>query len=647
MNYNKIAQDILKNVGGEENIKGLTHCFTRLRFVLQDESKADKEVLGRIEGVIGVVAANGELQVVCGAKVNQIFDAIEAIRNKEVKTKDSKVQSSSDTGTKQPAGQRILQIITQIFTPLVPAIAAAGLIKGLLTAAKLIMIRNGLDISTTDTYTILYSASQVIFYFFPIFLAMTTAKALKCNQVIAMVIGGSLCYPAIDALMQDVSVASNIFGIPITKGAWAMGDAVKVFSYTESVIPIILAIIVIAYLERALKRVIPEVVQLILVPGLELIIMLPLTLCLLGPIGIYIGNVIAASYGWLIGVSPVLGGALIGGLWGVFVIFGAHRALLPIGLNDVALHGSQNILAFAGSANFAQGGAALGVMLKTKNKEVKQVAASGTIAATLVGVTEPAIYGCNLRYKKPMVCAIIAGTIGGAIMGFGNVYGDAFANNGVLTIFTYAAFGMKKFMFYLIGIAVAYFGAAILTYVIGFEEDKKQEATEEAEQIEETEEAKEPVTADQEKTTIMRSPMTGEAIPLSEVNDQAFASEALGKGVAVIPSFGEVAAPEDCTVTLIYDTLHAICLTLTNGAEVMIHIGIDTVKLNGAHFTKCVEQGAVVKRGTPIMRFDIEAIKAAGYDVTTPIIVLNTDDYENIESFIGTVDNEKELLDIK
>ncbi|MDO5519129.1 MAG: beta-glucoside-specific PTS transporter subunit IIABC [bacterium] len=636
MDYKQIAQDILQNVGGEDNIKDLTHCFTRLRFVLKDESKADKGVLGRIEGVISVVSANGELQVVCGAKVNNIFDAIEAIRNNEAGNKEVDKEASRDTGKKQPIGQRILQIITQIFTPLVPAIAAAGLIKGLLTAAKLIMIRRGVDISVTDTYTILYAASQVIFYFFPIFLAMTTAKALKCNQVIAMVIGGSLCYPAIDALIQDVSVASNIFGIPITKGAWAMGDAVKVFSYTESVIPIILAIIVMAYLERLLKRFVPEVVQLILVPGLELLIMIPLTLCLLGPIGIYIGNIIAAAYGFIIGVSPVLGGALIGGLWGVFVIFGAHRALIPIGLNDVALYGKQNILAFAGSANFAQGGAALGVMLKTKNKELKQVALSGTIAAALVGVTEPAIYGCNLRYKKPMICAIIAGAVGGAVMGFGNVYGDAFANNGVLTIFTYAAFGMTKFLFYLVGIAIAFFGAAILTYIVGFEEDKKEDRI-----VEKTEETGH---NDGEKTVTMHSPMTGEAILLSEVKDEAFASAALGKGGAVIPSVGEVVAPEDCTVTLIYDTLHAICLTLENGAEIMIHIGIDTVKLNGAHFTKCVEQGETVKRGTPIMRFDMDAIKAAGYDMTTPIIVLNTDDYENVQSIVGAVDNDKELL---
>lgn len=475
MNYSKIAEDIINNVGGKENIKSLTHCFTRLRFILKEEKKANKAVIEQLEGVISVVQSSGEYQIVCGAKVNNIYDALIQLLDNQLIRENISDEKSKERKSAKEIGNQILQTITQIFTPLVPAIAAAGLIKGFLTAAKLIMSRQGVDISTSDTYTILFAVSQVIFYFFPIFLAMTCAKALRCNQVIAMVIAGTLVYPGIDTMIQDVGTKTTIFGLPVVKGAWQIGDSVKVFSYTESVIPIILAICVMALLEKWLKKIIPQVIQLILVPGLELLIMIPLTLSLLGPIGIYIGNGIQVGYDTVIGISPILGGALIGGLWGVFVIFGAHRALLPIGLNDVALNGHQNILAFAGSANFAQGGAALGVMLRTKNKELKQIAASGTIAATVVGVTEPAIYGSNLRYKKPMVCAIIAGAIGGAIMGFGGVYGDAFANNGVLTIFTYAAFGMKKFIFYLIGIVVAYFGAAALTYIVGFDEGTSEE----------------------------------------------------------------------------------------------------------------------------------------------------------------------------
>lgn len=478
MNYNQIAKDILQNVGGQENIDNLTHCFTRLRFVLKDEAKVNKEVLERIEGVISVVFAGGQCQVVCGAKVTKIYEAIMDVMGVSTKESSHTKKEEEDShfvaqqgGQKQSLLNMILQKVTEMFTPLIPAIAASGLIKGFLTAAQLLMKQRGVDITTSDTYTILYSASQVIFYFLPIFLAMTCAKAFKCNQIIAMAIGATLVYPAIDTLIQNTEVVSTIFGLPIMKGEWQIGEATKIFSYTESVIPIILAVIVMSYLEKGLKKIIPEVLQIILVPGLELLIMLPLTLVVLGPIGIYVGNGIQFVYDGLMGFSTILGGALIGGLWCVCVIFGAHRALLPIGLNDVAVNGHQNLLAFAGAANFSQGGAAFGVMLRTKKKALKQVAASAGIAATLVGVTEPAIYGCNLRLKKPMIFAVLCGAIGGAIMGAGNVYGDAFANNGVLTIFTYAAFGMTKFFFYLAGIAVAFFGSAILTYFFGLQEE--------------------------------------------------------------------------------------------------------------------------------------------------------------------------------
>lgn len=645
MNYRKIAEDIIINVGGKENIKSLTHCFTRLRFILKEEEKANKSRIEQLEGVITVVQAGGEYQIVCGAKVVQIYDALIQQLDMERLSNNTNADHVKQKKSAKQIGNQVLQIITQIFTPLVPAIAAAGLIKGFLTAAKLIMSNRGVDITTSDTYIILFAVSQVIFYFFPIFLAMTCAKALHSNQVIAMVIAGTLVYPGIDTMIQDVATKTTIFGLPVVKGAWQIGDSVKVFSYTESVIPIILAVCVMAFLEKWLKRLIPEVIQLILVPGLELLIMIPLTLSILGPIGIYIGNGIQFGYDAVIRVSPILGGALIGGLWGVFVIFGAHRALLPIGLNDVALNGHQNILAFAGSANFAQGGAALGVMLRTKSKELKQVAASGTIAATVVGVTEPAIYGTNLRLKKPMVCAIIAGAVGGAIMGFGGVYGDAFANNGVLTIFTYAAFGMRKFIFYLVGIAVAYFGAAVLTYIVGFEEELEKDSNSvivEAEvypdsldqvkaQGKEQSQGKEIVKEELkiesteqlkvDKSTKIYAPIEGELIALSEVEDQVFASGGMGQGIAIKPSKGEVLAPEACTVSMIYETLHAIGLQLDNGLDILIHVGMNTVELEGKYFTKHVEVGQHIKKGTKIISFDLEEIKKAGYDLTTPIIL--------------------------
>lgn len=472
MDPKKSAEEILKAVGGKENVKDVTNCFTRLRFELKDDSKASKEVVSRIEGVIDVVEAAGQFQVVMGAKVPKVFNELQPLLG--AGSTDGEEKADDDAAVireqKRGLGDRILTTISKMFTPLIPAIAAAGLIKGLLTAVSLIFKQNGIDITANDTYVLLYAASQVIFYFMPVFLGYTAAKALKCNEIIAMVLGAFLCYPQVDSLIQDVSTSTSIFGVPVVKAAWTIGEATKVFSYTESVIPILLAVLVLVYVERFLKKYVSEILQIVVVPGASIIVMLPLTLCLLGPVGILVGNAIQAVYYALMNFNSTLGGAIVGGLWGVMVIFGAHRALLPIGLNDVATTGKQNLLAFAGAANFAQGGAALGVWLKTRSEKLKGVAASATISAVLVGITEPAIYGCNLRFKKPMVCAIIAGALGGAIMGFGNVFGDAFANNGVLTIFTYAAFGITQFIFYLVGCAIAFFGAAALTFFVGFED---------------------------------------------------------------------------------------------------------------------------------------------------------------------------------
>lgn len=628
MDVNVLAKNILNCVGGAENVKELTHCFTRLRFVLKDDTKADKKAAEHLEGVIQAVVSGGQFQVVLGSKVTKVYDAILPMVDQD---------GSLAAGEQKGKGNMlnyVLQMISKMFTPLIPAIAASGLLKGLLTAAKLLAAQQGVDISGNDTYVLLYAASQVIFYFMPIFLGYTAAKALKCNEIIAMTIGGFLCYPQLDAIIQDVSAVTKIFGIPVMKGAWTIGESTKVFSYTESVIPILLAVFALMYLERLLEKVIPQILQIILVPGISLIVMIPLTLCLLGPVGVWVGNGIQWMYDVLIRFNATLGGAVVGGLWCVFVIFGAHRALLPIGLNDVAINGKQNLLAFAGSANFAQGGAALGVMLKTKNRDLKGVAASSAISATLVGITEPAIYSCNLRFKKPMICAMICGAIGGAIMGLGGVYGDAFANNGVLTIFTYASFGMTKFIFYLAGIAVAFFGAAILTYLVGFEDisesgEAKGEKEQKKEQNQENGVKKQEMSLEQE--ILLGSPVEGEVISVKKVKDGVFASEVLGKGIGVIPAKGEVVAPADCTVSLIYPTLHAMGLALDNGVELLIHIGINTVKLDGMYFRKHVEAGAHIPKGTKIVSFDMDKIKAAGYDTTVMVIVGNTDAFASVE----------------
>ncbi len=644
MDYKEIASEILENVGGAGNVKDLSHCFTRLRFVLKDPNLANKEAVERTEGVIQVVVAGGQFQVVCGSKVNKIYDEILPMVN---------VSAESGEEIEEEKGSLwnwILQTISKIFTPLVPAIAASGLIKGILS----IVTRAGWMADTNSTYVILNCASNIIFYFMPVFLAYTTADTLKCNKVNAMVLGGFLCHPTIEALMTAVDefgvlTKSTIFGLPVIKCAFTIGESTRIFSYTESVIPIILAVILLCILEKFLYKVIPEMFQIILVPGLCLLIMVPVTLVVVGPVGIYVGYIMQWLYQNLYDFNHILGGAVIGGLWGVCVIFGAHRALLPIGLNDVAISGTNTLMCFAGSANFSQAGAALGVMLKTKSRNLRQVAGAAALSAGVVGITEPAIYGCNLRLKRPMVCAIIAGAAGGAIMGIGNAVNTGFANNGVLTIATYYGEGTSfgQFMAYIIGICVAFFGAAILTYIVGFEDDKDPVPAGAVDATAlnapgNTISAAATVT-DQERQSVSGTPVStnvyacadGNVIDISQVKDEVFNSGALGKGVGIEPKEGHVYAPADCDIALIAETKHAIGLTLPNGAELIIHIGLDTVKLNGQYFTQRAQEGAHVKKGDPIMDFDLDAIKAAGYDPTVCFVVSNTDAFPTVNTFSG------------
>ncbi|MDR1549548.1 MAG: beta-glucoside-specific PTS transporter subunit IIABC [Hungatella sp.] len=623
MNYNQIAKDILANVGGDHNIKGLTHCFTRLRFELRDSKKAKKEVIEQLEGVISVVESGGQFQVVLGTKVTKVYEAILPM----VSLEESTAAGIEDKGS---VWNRILIAISSMFTPMVPAIAASGLLKGFLTIARITASNHGMDLTVNQTYILIMAATDALFYFMPIILAYTSAKVFKANEFIAMALGGTMCYPAVVSLMTGKEAVS-MFGIAITKA-----------SYASSVIPIVIGVFILAYIQKFLEKIIPEVLKIILVPGISLLVMIPATFMVFGPIGIYIGNGINFIYTGMMNLSPALCGAFVGGMWCVFVIFGAHRALLPIGINDVAQFGHQNLLAFAGAANFSQGGAALGVMLKTKSKDLKTVAASAAISASVCGITEPAIYGCNLRLKRPMIYAIICGAIGGAIMGIGGVYGDSFANNGVLTFATYAAFGMKTFIYYLIGVAVSFFGAMGLTFLFGFDDitgkggqgsgsggasDRKTE--------EGSAEFQDVLDITSQADILISSPVEGRAVPMTTVNDEVFSSMALGNGIAIIPERGEVVAPEDCTVTLVYPTLHALGLMLDSGAEMIIHVGINTVQLEGKHFKKYVEEGVHVKKGTRLLSFDLDALKKEGYDTVVPIIISNTAAFHEVTGING------------
>lgn len=605
MDYQAIAKEILKDVGGKDNIVDVTHCYTRLRFVLKDTKQANKEALLQTEGVISVVESGGQYQVVLGNKVAHVYNALEPLLAQQLTTKTS-------TKEKNSLGNRILNTVAAIFTPVVPAIAASGMLKGILAIA--VMVANNfyqVDLKPLNTYIILSAASDALFYFMPVILGYSAAKVFKTNEYIAMVIGATLCYPTIVSLMTEES-AVTLFGLHVTKA-----------NYVSTVIPIILAIFILAYVQRFLEKVIPEVLKIIMVPTLSLLLMIPATLLLFGPIGIYLGDGVNWLYYYIMNLSPILLGGFIGGIWCVLVIFGAHRGLVPIGINDVARTGRQNLLAFAGAANFSQAGAAFGVFVRTKNKDLKAVAASATVTA-LFGITEPAIYGANLRLKKPMIYAVASGAAGGALMGWGGSYGTAFANQGLLTIPVYAEAGTKAFICYLLGCGIAFFGAFLLTIFLGFNDLPLDESRQEPGLKTEAGTVK-------EKQRI-QAPVQGQLVSLDQINDEVFASQQMGKTLAIYPTEEQIVSPGNGQVTALYPTHHAIGLKLDNGAEILLHIGINTVELKGRGFETFVKVGKRVRLGQKLLSFDKQIIQAAGYDPTVLVIVTNTAEMAVIET---------------
>ncbi|HGY0988963.1 TPA: beta-glucoside-specific PTS transporter subunit IIABC [Enterococcus faecalis] len=605
MDYQAIAKEILKDVGGKDNIVDVTHCYTRLRFVLKDTKQANKEALLQTEGVISVVESGGQYQVVLGNKVAHVYNALEPLLAQQLTTKTS-------TEEKNSLRNRILNTVAAIFTPVVPAIAASGMLKGILAIA--VMVANNfyqVDLKPLNTYIILSAASDALFYFMPVILGYSAAKVFKTNEYIAMVIGATLCYPTIVSLMTEES-AVTLFGLHVTKA-----------NYVSTVIPIILAIFILAYVQRFLEKVIPEVLKIIMVPTLSLLLMIPATLLLFGPIGIYLGDGVNWLYYYIMNLSPILLGGFIGGIWCVLVIFGAHRGLVPIGINDVARTGRQNLLAFAGAANFSQAGAAFGVFVRTKNKDLKAVAASATVTA-LFGITEPAIYGANLRLKKPMIYAVASGAAGGALMGWGGSYGTAFANQGLLTIPVYAEAGTKAFICYLLGCGIAFFGAFLLTIFLGFNDLPLDESRQEPGLKTEAGTVK-------EKQRI-QAPVQGQLVSLDQINDEVFASQQMGKTLAIYPTEEQIVSPGNGQVTALYPTHHAIGLKLDNGAEILLHIGINTVELKGRGFETFVKVGERVRLGQKLLSFDKQIIQATGYDPTVLVIVTNTAEMAVIET---------------
>ncbi|MCP3746307.1 MULTISPECIES: beta-glucoside-specific PTS transporter subunit IIABC [Paenibacillus] len=601
MSNEKLAKEIVHLVGGEKNVISLVHCATRLRFVLKDEAKADKGKLEKTDGIITVKQSGGQFQVVVGNKVPEVYNAIGKVSNilNETGKEDHSAKGNKGFGA-------VIDVISSIFAPLLGVMAGSGILKGLLLIASNL----GWLLPKDTTYMILYAAADSLFYFLPLLLAVTTARKFGGNIFVALTIAGGLLYPTIVTLKTE-GTPTDFFGIPIV-----------MMSYSSTVIPIILAVIVMSKLEKWCNRVIHESVKNFITPLILLVIMLPLTLMVFGPVGVYVGNAIATALVAAFSFSPLLAGAILGACWQLLVIFGVHWGLIPVFINNIAVNGRDGIKPAASASVFAQTGAAFGVMLKTKNKKLKTLAGSATLTA-LFGITEPAVYGVTLPLKRPFIAGIIGGAAGGAIIGQAGTQAFASGAPGLLTLPIFYGPGGQGFPGLILGITVSFLVSAILTYILGFEDPVEAEETTDNSANESTS----PTDVSNEEVL---SPIEGTVVALTEVPDAAFASEAMGKGIAIQPTTGRVVAPFDGTITVAFKKKHALAIVSPHGAEVLIHVGVDTVKLDGKYFTSHIKEGDEVKAGDLLLEFDVEQIRAEGYPTITPVIITNSSQYVEI-----------------
>ena len=640
-----------------------------------------------------------------------------------------------------------LKIFSDIFASVAPVLAASGLVLALLTAVSfLLSYFHILDLSGNSTFQLVSLAFSLIFTLFPVFIAWSAARALKCNEAVAMIIGSLMVAPDLLAYMAGSGERITFLGIPVMRQTWMLGNASEWYSYSGTVIPALLAVLVLYLLERLLYVLFNEEVGAVAVPLISLLVMIPLTLCIIGPVGLFAGKGALFLYQKAEAASPIAGGALIGGLWSLLLLFGAQKSILPIAGNDLLTTGRQTLLGYAGAAIFAQAGAAMGVMIRTKNSKTRTTAGASLLAAVIGGVSDPASVGINLRFQRAMLAATIAGAAGGAFMGYGGILGDQAVNYGLVSLFfTYSVDTIREFAFYAGGLAIAFFGAWLLSWLFNISEDEidpdydgeeedaadlieseadeeemaaetteaseetaaaeaapavetipaeaetasveeasagtaaaddkaaaaeEKSGAEEAEnkeedvpvteaaaaataaagaaaaegtdsenrEIPEEEEAEEEAEEEDDSPIVLdiTAPMTGKVLPLSSVKDASFASGEIGKGVCIIPDNGDVFAPADGVVTMVYGPAnHAIALKLEDSVDMLIHIGLGTAGLGGKYFQAFVSDGDTVSRGTRLLSADLDKLRAEGCDLSTPVVIGNPDLYTDISVKTG------------
>lgn len=611
MKYKVLATEILDGVGGKDNVGSVIHCATRLRFKLKDRKKANMAGLKNNPGIIMVVESGGQFQVVIGNHVSEVYADVLDVAG--ISEHAAHLSDENNNGQKENILSRFIDVIAGIFTPLMGIMAASGILKGFLALS----LACGWMQDSSGTYKLLFAASDALFYFFPVILGFTAGKKFGGNTFVTMAIGGALVHPTIIAEFNAMSAEGY-------QSLYFLGIPVTFLNYASSVIPIIFAAWVSCRLEKPLNAILHANIRNFFTPALCLLITVPLTFLLIGPVATWLSQQLAAGYQVIYNANPTIAGGIMGSMWQVFVIFGLHWGFVPLMINNFSALGHDTMIALLTPGVLGQAGAALGVFLRTKDIKLKGMAGS-SFPAGICGITEPAIYGVNLPLRRPFIFGCVGGAIGGMIVGYFHTTQYSF---GLPSIFAFTQIipsgGMDITVWAgIVGTAIAFFFAAIATWMFGINQEAVPETVAPAGETQ----AQQKKPSRQEK---IASPIAGQVLPLDQVNDPTFASGLMGKGIAVKPQAGRVVSPVSGTVASLFKTHHAIGLASDEGAEILIHVGIDTVKLDGQFFTAHVKTGDVVKQGDLLVEFDLQAIEAAGYDAVTPIIVTNTDDYIDV-----------------
>ncbi|WP_152655723.1 beta-glucoside-specific PTS transporter subunit IIABC [Oceanobacillus sp. CFH 90083] len=608
--YEKLAGDILEEIGGKENVVSATRCATRLRIVLRNSKPKAKETVSSMPGVITVVENNGQFQVVIGQHVGEVYEAFTNLAGESITVADD------DNQNKGTVLNQVIATMSAVFAPFVYILAAAGILQGTLILINLIFP----TFKNTGTYEVLSMMSWAPFTFLPIFIAMTAAKHFKVNTYIAVAATAALVTP------EWADIAGRVAdGETVT----FLGIALSETTYTSSVLPPLFLVWILSYVEKFLNKKIPEVIRPLFVPFFSILIMVPIVLLVIGPLTTGGANAIANGYNYLVDVFPALAGAIIGGFWQVIVIFGVHWGVTPMVLANFEQYGMDSFQAYQTIAVIAQVGAVIGVLLKTKNRETKKVSTSAGITG-IFGITEPAIYGVTLRFKKPFIYGCISGAVGAVVASFFRPSYFAYAGlpspitmvNAIDSEYPMSIWGL------LIGVAIAVVLPIVLVQVLGYGEDTAKQADETLASEQGEAKSKDIAGNAAQNEEEIASPLSGKLIALSEVPDEVFSSGAMGEGAAIEPSGNEVFSPADGKIVFVAPSRHAVGVRTNSGVELLIHVGLETVELNGEPFTIHVEDGQNVHKGDKLMTFNQDMIHEKGLPTITPVIITNIGEYE-------------------